>query len=210
MGPLSTLALAVVGVLQAVFSARAATMSAWVWGIAGAIIFCEFIWTWKPTRCWPLTRKIPTCVGIIILVFGLIRWQISIPNISVTVDNNRAYVTKASDETVWLRFSVTFDGQAKAICRTYLDQLYEMPNQTPLIEKFHLLLSAEDGGEPGVVHGFTFYNGTERFFNLAYVTPEHKLFMAAKTYRDMTSAPLSPGTYKAKIEVNGDKLWAVL
>jgi hypothetical protein len=199
MGPLSSFVLALMGVLQAIYAARGATMNPWLWSIVGIVLFWEFLSKWETTASWKPLQRLVVCFGAAVAIIGLV-WQVSIPNITVTTDNNRAFITKAQDGSTYLRFAVTFAGSSKAICRAYLDDRYRLPDKTPLAEKFHLMLSAEDGGEPGIANGFTFYNGTQRFFNLAYITPDHKLLVAAKTYRDITSDPLTPGEYQAKVQ----------
>lgn len=178
-------------------------MSPGFWFVAGVLVLWEFLATWSSTKNWTINRRIRVCVGITVVAGAGLLWALSIPRVSVTARNHKAFITQTDQGAVYVRFSTKYDGGSKAICRAYINSLHDAISGTSIFEDFHFLLSAEDGGEPGILNGFTFYDGTERFFNLAFLL-EGKLFVAAKTWRDITSEPLKPGTYKAKVEINGD------
>jgi hypothetical protein len=199
------------GIAQSILASRPTPIIAGLWALAGAALFNQFLYEQLSSFKWSrpylkrLDFKVVVTIVAIILSFAPVAFFLNRPSILISTANRAPYLIEAQNGTNWLKFGVTnTQYSGTSICRAYLNDLTRGKNNMPISRGEHRMLSADDGGDPEIQNGFALSGGVERFFNLAFASAgQSNINIASKAFSDLISVPLSPDTYRAKVEVSG-------
>jgi len=178
--------------------------------VAGAFVLLAGVRVegWGFSSHWVDRKRIgQVAIGLIVMcvLLGSIWYSTSTASavhmiIKIENDASSFFPKDVIGGATYAKAKVRYEGPGAVTCSLYLNELQRDGDSKPILSGVSFLLAAEAGGEPGSPDTFTFSNGSEHFFNLAYVAKgANKLSIQSFQYNATYKAPLLAGTYKFKI-----------
>lgn len=198
-------------VCQAAFFAWGVTTSFWLvamWAGVAYTFFAEQVLRNRLTRTFGPAYKNVLCISVAVILILLVTVPYLSRGVSVSVANSKSFFTEVTAGDRWARARVYNAGPHDAKCRAHLTDLLKDGLGDPIFKDEYLELWAANGGDRDFPQGYIIPSGSARYFNVAAVLAKAKdkslMSIPSQEYTDRTpDPPLSPGTYRLRIQISG-------